>query len=115
MASNAALNNNLKAAAAYLLGPVTGVFFLLTEKSNATIRFHAMQCTVVFGAIILLYFVLGIIPILGWLIALLLSPIIMIASFILWIFLMWKAYNGEKYTVPYFGDMAKKQLEKMSR
>ena len=106
-------NENLKGALAYLLGPVTGIVMLLLEKKNEYVRFHAMQSTVVFGAILLLNIVLGIVPVLGWIIALILSPIIALVSFILWIVLMWKAYSGEKYKLPYFGELAEKQLEKL--
>lgn len=103
----------MKGALAYLLGPVTGIVFLLIEKKNAYVRFHAMQSTLTFGALVLLYIVLGIVPILGWLIALLLSPIITLVSFVLWLVMMWKAYSGEKYMLPYFGGLAEKQLAKL--
>ncbi|MBI4991330.1 DUF4870 domain-containing protein [Candidatus Gottesmanbacteria bacterium] len=106
-------NEKIMGAVTYLLGPVTGILFLITEKKNSYIRYHAMQSTVVFGAIVLLYLVLGIIPILGWLLALILSPIITLVSFILWLMLMWKAYSGEKYKLPYFGELAEKQLAKL--
>jgi uncharacterized membrane protein len=105
-------NENLMGALAYFLGFVTGIIFLLVEKKSPYVRYHAMQSTIVFGAIFLFNLVLGIIPVLGWIVALILSPIIMIGSFILWLFLMWKAYNGEKYKLPYVGDLAEKQLEK---
>jgi len=100
-------------ALAYLLGPVTGIVLLLTEKKSEYIRFHAMQSTIVFGAFLLIYLVFGIVPVLGWIIAILLSPILTLLSFVLWLVLMWKAYNGEKYKLPYFGDLAEKQLAKL--
>ena len=113
MAEQGATNEKLMGALAYLLGPITGIFLLVTEKKNSYVRYHAMQSTIVFGAMILFNIALGIVPILGWLVALILSPIIMIGSFVLWLFLIWKAYSGEKYKLPYFGNLAEKQLEKM--
>lgn len=113
MAEKNESNEKLKGALCYLLGPVTGIIMLLVEKKSSYLRYHAMQSTLVFGAIVLLNLVLGIVPVLGWLIALLLSPILAIGSFVLWLFLMWKAYNGEKYKLPYFGNLAEKQLEKI--
>lgn len=113
MAEKGISNEKLLGAVAYLLGPITGIVLLLTEKKNEYIRFHAMQSTVVFGAILLFNIVLGIVPILGWLIALILSPLVGLVSFVLWIFLMWKAYSGERYKLPYFGDLAEKQLAKL--
>ncbi len=102
-------NENLMAAASYLLGFITGVIFLLVEKQSKVVRFHAMQSTVLFGGIFVLNIALGFIPILGWLVGLLLS----LASFVLWIVCMWKAFQGEMYKVPFVGDIAEKQLAKM--
>lgn len=102
-------NENLMAAAAYLLGFVTGIIFLIVEKENKFVRFHAMQSTILFGGIFIANIALGFIPILGWLIGLFLS----FAAFILWILLMWKAFQGETYKVPYVGELAEKQLAKM--
>lgn len=113
MAEQSPANEKLMGAVAYLLGPVTGIVLLLIEKKNSYVRFHAMQSTLLFGAVFLFNVVLGIIPVLGWLVALILSPIIGIGSFILWLVLMWKAYNGEKYKLPYFGNLAEKQLDKL--
>ena len=106
-------NERLIGALSYLLGPVTGIVLLLTYKKSQFVRFHAMQSTVVFGGLWLVYIVLGLVPILGWLIAVLISPLFMLGSFVLWIFLMWKAFNGEKFKLPYFGEVAEKQLAKL--
>lgn len=102
-------NENLMAAASYLLGFITGIVFLLIEKQSKFVRFHAMQSTVLFGGIFVVNFALGFIPILGWLVGLLLS----LAAFVLWIVLMWKAFQGEMYKVPFVGEIAAKQLAKM--
>lgn len=97
------------AAASYLLGFVTGIIFLLLEKQNKFVRFHAMQSVILFGGIFVANIALGFIPILGWLVGLFLS----FAAFILWIVCMWKAFQGEMYKVPKIGDIAEKQLAKM--
>jgi len=109
MAQTKANNENLMAAATYLLAFVTGIIFLIVEKESKFIRFHAMQSTILFGGIFIANIVLGFIPILGWLIGLLLS----LASFILWIICMWKAFQGEMYKVPFVGNLAEQQLKKM--
>ncbi len=96
-------------AAAYLLGFITGIIFLVLEKQSKFVRFHAMQSTILFGGIFVANIVLGFIPILGWLVGLLLSFV----SFILWIVCMWKAFQGEMYKVPFVGDLAEQQLAKM--
>lgn len=102
-------NENLMAAASYLLGFVTGIVILLIEKQSKFVRFHAMQSTLLFGGIFIANIALGFIPILGWLVGLLLS----LFAFIMWIVLMWKAFQGETYKVPYVGEMAEKQLARM--
>jgi uncharacterized membrane protein len=102
-------NENLMAAASYLLGFITGVIFLLVEKQSKFVRFHAMQSTVLFGGIFVINIALGFIPILGWLAGLLLS----LTAFILWVVCMWKAFQGEMYKAPVVGDIAEKQLAKM--
>lgn len=104
-------NENLMAAASYLLGFVTGIIFLVLEKQSKVVRFHAMQSTILFGGIFVVNIALGFIPILGWIVGLILS----LVAFILWIVLMWKAFQGEMYKVPYVGEMAEKQLAKMSK
>lgn len=104
-------NENMMAAAAYLLGFVTGIIMLLIEKQSKFVRFHAMQSTILFGGVFIANIALGFIPILGWLVGLILS----FATFILWILCMWKAFQGEMYKVPYVGDLAEKQLAKMGK
>ena len=103
--TTATSDENLKGALCYALGFLSGVFFLLTEKENKFIRFHAMQSTVVFLGIV----VFTMIPIIGQILSILVMPL----SFILWIILMYKAYQGEKYKLPMVGDFAEKQVEKM--
>ncbi|MBI5465330.1 DUF4870 domain-containing protein [Candidatus Gottesmanbacteria bacterium] len=102
-------NENLMGALTYLLGFITGIIFLLVEKQSKFVRFHAMQSTILFGGLFVVNVALGFIPLLGWLAGLLLS----LLGFVLWIVLMWKAFQGEMYKVPYVGDIAEKQLAKM--
>jgi len=104
-------NENMMAAASYLLGFVTGIIMLLIEKQSKFVRFHAMQSTLLFGGVFVANIALGFIPILGWLVGLFLS----FATFIFWILCLWKAFQGEMYKVPYVGNMAEKQLLKMAK
>jgi uncharacterized membrane protein len=100
------LKENIAGLLCYVGGWVSGLIFILIEKENKLVRFHAMQSIVVFGALCVAQIVIGWIPIIGWFVALLIS----ILALILWIVLMVKAYNGEKYKVPWAGDFAEKQL-----
>ena len=94
---------NVAAALSYLVGFVTGIIFLLVEKENRFVRFHAMQSTLLFLGIVLLDILLQIVPILGALVVFLL---VIPASAIVWLFLIYKAYQGEEYMLPYVGRIA---------
>ena len=95
---------NVAALFSYLLGFVTGLIFILIEKQNKFVRFHAMQSIVVFGALFLLNWFLSLIPAVGALI----SGLVSLASLVLWIVLMVKAYQGEQFKLPIAGELAEK-------
>ncbi|OGW91369.1 MAG: hypothetical protein A3D28_00320 [Omnitrophica bacterium RIFCSPHIGHO2_02_FULL_63_14] len=102
--SSTGLQPNVAALLSYLLGIITGIIFYLIEKENKFVRFHAMQSIVVFGAVLVAGIVLLFIPVIGWT----LYPLLQIASLVLWILLMVKAYQGEKFKLPWAGDIAEK-------
>jgi uncharacterized membrane protein len=105
--SSTGLEANLAGALTYLLGPITGILFLVLEKESKFVRFHAMQSTITFIVLFVVSLVLGMIPILGWL---LLLPL-QLAILVLWLFLMFKAFKGEKFKLPTVGDMAERQVQ----
>jgi len=94
-------------ALAYVLGPVTGIFFLVTSK-DPFVKFHAMQSTVVFVVMFVLQWALGITIILFPL-----SALIGIVSFVLWLVLIYKAWQGEMWKVPVLGKVAENLLKKV--
>lgn len=96
------MDPNVAAAMSYALGWITGVLFLLTEPRNRFVRFHAMQSVLVFGAASVAFFLSLSIPLLGWL----LSIVIVYGSAVLWLLLMFKAYQGEKFKLPVAGEIA---------
>ena len=101
------LKKTTSGALAYVLGPVTGIIFLVIEK-DPFVRFHAMQSTVVFVALFVLQWIFGITIILFPL-----SALIGIISFILWLILIYKAWQGEQWEVPILGKVAKDLLKKI--
>ena len=101
------LTENVAGLLCYLAGWVTGLVFLLIEKENKVVRFHAMQSIIVFGALTIVGIVLGWIPIIGWLIAWL----AWLLWVVLWIVLMVKAYQGTKFKVPIAGKMAEEWVK----
>ena len=107
----------------YLVGPFTGLVFLLLERKNQFVRFCAAQSTVVFGAVFVLYLLLRLIMIipfigtflLGPIISGCIIPIILVPAGLLWIFLMVQAYRGVQVKLPIVGDYAQAFLARFSR
>jgi uncharacterized membrane protein len=97
------LDANLAAALSYLVGFVTGIIFLLVEKENKFVRFHAMQSTLVFLGIVAVDILLQLIPLIG---ALVVIVVVIPLSAFLWLLLMYKAYQGDEFKLPLVGQMA---------
>ena len=70
-------------------------------------RFHAWQSIFLGIAIIAIDTVLGLIPIVGWITA----PIISLDFLVLWIMVLIKASKGERYKVPFLGNFAEQQAK----
>lgn len=105
--SSLGIDVNLTAVLTYFLGFITGIAFLVLEKENKFIRFHAMQSVLVFAFLTIIKMALSVIPVLGALITIfLLWPV----TVILWFVLMYKAYKNEKFKLPILGDIAEKQV-----
>ena len=98
------LEENIAGLLCYLFGWITGLIFILIEKDNKFVRFHAMQSIIVFGIYTVVVIILRFLGFIGWII----SIIVGIIAFILWIILMVKAAQGNKYKLPWAGDMAEK-------
>jgi len=103
------MDENLEAALSYFLGFLTGILFFVSEKESKFVKFHAMQSIAVFIALFVFNMVLGIIFSIT-IVLLMLLPLIYLLEIILWIVLMYKAYNGEKFKLPIVGDFAEKQV-----
>lgn len=99
-------NENVFGALCYLLGFVTGIIFLLVEEKNRFVRFHAMQSTILFGGLFVISAVVNIVPLLGQLI----SSLLGLLGLILWVVCIFKAFQGDRYHVPYVGEIAEQQL-----
>jgi uncharacterized membrane protein len=104
--SSTGLDVNVAAMLTYLFGPITGIAFLLKEQKSRFVRFHAMQSTLVFLGLFVVAVMLNTIPILGQVLSALLVPV----TIVLWIFLMFKAFQGEKYKLPVLGDIAEQRI-----
>lgn len=115
----APMSSNVAAALSYLLGFITGIIFLVIEpyRRDPFVRFHAFQSiflsaalvilsiiwSTVFGALFFASF--GIL----WSFLALVWVLIRIAFFVLWLLMMYKAYNKERFLLPFIGPIAAKQ------
>ena len=97
------MNQNVAGMLCYLVGWITGLIFFLIEKDNKFVRFHAMQSIITFGAIFALQMALILTVFLA-----ILVPFLNILNLVLWVILMVKAYQGEKFKLPFAGDIAEK-------
>ena len=103
--------SHLIAALSYLLFFVTGLIFLYVEPYNHDdfVRFHARQSIGFSVAWFAIHVVLGVfVAVLPQFLSVILSvalELIDIALAVYWIFLMYKAYNGERYRIPELADI----------
>jgi len=116
--SSTGLTSNIAGALAYVLGPITGIVFLVLEpyKRDRFVRFQPMQSVLFCMAAFVFSIAWGIvvrimISISGWT-AVVLTPIglvISLAFFLFWLFLMYQAYSQREYRIPFIGAIAAKQ------
>ena len=105
------IEQNLAGLLCYAGAWITGIIFLIMEKENQFVRFHAVQSIVVFGALSVVSFILNFIPFIGWII----NSLLGVLALILWIVLMLKAYKGEQYKLPVAGDIAEKNSKPQAK
>ena len=97
---------------------IPAIVFLVIEPYNRNkfVRFHCFQNLFFFVGVIVLEIAVGIlsailrlIPVIGWMVTVLLWPLLGLAIFAVWILLMIKAYQHQIYKLPFIGDLAEKQ------
>jgi len=123
--STMSMEENVASMVCYIGIFITGIIFFLMEKKNKTVRFHAMQSILVFLPLVIITNILGWIgapkwsygggywgygnfdpgiPALLWV-----SWGLWALTGILWLILVFKAYQGEKFKLPIIGDIAEKK------
>lgn len=101
------LKENIAGALCYVTWAISGVIFLIIEKENKFIRFHALQSIMTTVTLFIVFFMVMFIPFIGGVLSALLSLIV----FIFWLFMMWKAYQGAWFKIPIIGEQAEKWLK----
>jgi uncharacterized membrane protein len=106
------LTENVAGALAYVT-IIPAILFLILDpyNKNRFVRFHAFQCIFYWVALVVLgvaLAIVGMIPVIG-LITLPLHFVVWLGSLVIWIILLMKAYQGQRYKLPYIGDLAEQQ------
>jgi len=105
--SSSGMQSNVAGLLCYIL--IIGIIFLFVEplKSDKFVRFHAFQSIFYWLAVIVIFFCLGaILPFGLWITVYWPLRLVTFAGMI---FLMYKAYNNERFKLPFIGDLAEKQ------
>lgn len=115
-ASSGGLAPNVAGALAYFT-IIPAIIFLVAEPYNKDryIKFHAFQCLFLAAGTFAVYLALAIfamIPIVGWIVGILLFPLLGLAIFVVVVFTMYKAYNNQKFLIPVIGKLAEQQASK---
>lgn len=119
--SSTGLKPNVAAAIAYLFGWISGLIFILLERENRYVRFHAMQsiiysmvATVLFACLSIIQRIFELLPLIGRIMSILvalLTGLAALAFLCVLIVLIVKAYAGEYYKLPVIGEIAESNTE----
>lgn len=115
---SAGLQTNVASMLCYVLGLVTGIVFLVIPpyNQNPVVRFHAFQSIFVHFAWIVLWIgysmTASFLPLPLHVLLSLFSLVLGLGGFLLWLYLVWKAYQGQKVVLPVVGPMAEQAAAK---
>jgi uncharacterized membrane protein len=100
------LSDNAAGALAYVTF-IPAIIFLIVEpyNKNPYIKFHSWQSIFLAIASFAIQIVLTMIPIIGWI----LIPFVFLGFLVLWIILILKALKGQRFKLPFIGNLAEKQ------
>ncbi|WP_435320376.1 DUF4870 domain-containing protein [Haloarchaeobius sp. TZWSO28] len=115
-AGGSGLSPNVAGALAYVFGLLSGIVMLVVDGDDDFVRFHAMQSiglsVVIFGlylALGILTVVLSFVPVVGRILGVLtglLFPLLGFGGFLLWVFMLYQAYQGNRFELPIIGPFA---------
>jgi uncharacterized membrane protein len=118
--SSTGLDANIAAALSYFFGLLSGAIFFAMETDSRFVKFHAMQSMLASVAVIVIYIAYSIVfmvlwrlPFIGWVAGIFgtLGWALMALGFLgLWLFCMFKAFQGDRFKLPFIGEVAEKQV-----
>ena len=110
-ATTAGMSDNVAGALCYLFGLITGIIFLVISpyNQNKTVRFHAFQSIFLTVAYFVIQIAWSIVSLLTHGLGFLLYPVLLLFFFVLWLYMMYSAYNNKRVKLPVVGDLAEKQ------
>ena len=112
------MTDNVASALCYVLGLITGIIFLVIApyNQNKRVRFHAFQSIFMHVAVIAIWFAMGIVFSIMFhimhsltLLGLVIYPVLGLAIFGLWVYLIVSAYQGRTVVLPIIGPLAEQQ------
>jgi len=114
--ASGALADNVAGMLAYIT-IIPAIIFLVMEPFNKKpfVRFHSFQClflAVASFALRIVLMILGMIPFIR-LLMLLIAPIVWLLILVLVIVCLIKAYQGQMWKLPFIGDLAEKNANRV--
>ena len=111
--TSSGLSDNAAGALAYVT-IIPSIIFLVMEPYNRNpfVKFHCWQNIFLCIACVALYIVdlvFSLIPFVGWILGPLIGLVLGLGIFILWLICIIKAFQGQKFVIPYIGPLAEKQ------
>ncbi|HUN86875.1 MAG TPA: DUF4870 domain-containing protein [Terracidiphilus sp.] len=111
-ASPSGLSDHAAGGLAYVTFIPAIIFLVLAPYNRISyVRFHSWQSiflAIAYLIVDVVMMILGRMPFFGWA-TLFLWPLVALGFFIIWIIVLIKAFNGERFKLPIIGDLAEKQ------
>jgi len=100
------LTDNVAGALAYFTF-IPAIIFLVMEpyNTNKFLRFHSFQSLFFCVLCFVVGFVVGLIPVVN----IIAVPLLLVGELVIWLVLVLKAYQGQKFKLPVIGDIAEQQ------
>ncbi|HQZ40553.1 MAG TPA: hypothetical protein PLH72_16095 [Vicinamibacterales bacterium] len=119
--STTGIDARLASVLSYSVWWVTGILFLILERRDRLVRFHAAQAVVLFGSVSLLLALLGASSAVALAVSSQAYPVVRalgnlvwVAGVVLWLVLVVRAWRGDTWRVPLVATLADGLVERTS-